>query len=145
MKYTITLLLTVILSLVYKNILAQSSFPDISPKWDNYYDQYPSSISNNHQASDFISVIRAVGFVPVSKKFNRNISLLEDVLLGVPQAALRQMRISGDYFSRTYKHDDYFMLYNRYYKPITKEVWDRNAPYLIPLMKIDGLINTNSN
>lgn len=121
----------------------QSSFPDINPKWDNYYKANPSGIEDNYQASDFISILRLVRFVSTRREMKGNRDLLETALLSLPQAGLRQMMIDGNYFSRTYKHDDYFLLYNKYYKTISKQTWDKYCPYLIPLMSVDDIISTH--
>ena len=56
---------------------------------------------------------------------------------------LRQMKINGDYYSRTFKHDDYFTLYNLYYTKITKETFDKYCPYLLVLMDLDKVINAH--
>jgi hypothetical protein len=120
---------------------SQSYNQDIDPKWDKYYNERPSGIRNNFQASDFIRIIELVNFVPQSRLFEKNQTLLKKVLLSLEQSALRQLMITGSYFSKTYKHDDYYMLYNMTYNRIGKETWDAYCPYLIPLMDVDKLIN----
>lgn len=114
-----------------------SCFSQISQKWDAYYNSNPSGIEENYTASDFIEVINFVGF---QSKTYRPESTFKKVLLMLPSDGLRQMMITGNYYSRTIKHDDYFELYNLNYSSITKSTWDRYAPYLIPLMDIDGIV-----
>src|SRR5690242_16201416 len=94
---------------------SQSQFPDIDPKWDNYYNNSPSDIENHYQASDFINVAKSVHFVPQYKAFKGSFVLFQKVLLSLDEADLKQLQIDGRYFSRTYKHDDYFYLYNLTY------------------------------
>lgn len=139
MKKNIFSFLLVGLLIFSINLAGQTNFPDINPKWDNYYNTNPSGIERNYQASDFIRIMNSVGFVSI--KYNQ--SKLETAFLRLEQAVLRQMRIDGNYFSRTYKHDDWFLLYNKYYKKISKDTWDRYCPYLIPLMSLDELITTH--
>jgi hypothetical protein len=69
-----------------------------------------------------------------------DVNLLKKVLLSFSFEDLRQMSMTGNFYSRSKKHDDYFYLYNLTYKKITKEQWDKYCPYLIPLMEIDGVI-----
>jgi hypothetical protein len=121
-------------------IEAQQQFPDIDPQWDKYYREHPSGISERFQGVDFIQIIEKVGFIPANRSFEKNVDLLKRVLLNFEQAELNQMRITGNYKSRTYKHDDYYYLYNSTYKKLTKPEWDNLCPYLIALMTVDGTI-----
>ena len=109
----------------------------ISQKWDNYYKNNPSGIENNYSAKKFIEVINYLGFQ--SKTYKPD-SDFKKILLMMPDEYLRQMMITGDYYSRTIKHDDYFLLYNLNYNEISKENWDKYAPFLLPLMEIDGVV-----
>jgi hypothetical protein len=109
----------------------------ISQKWDIYYKNNPSGIENNFSASTFIEVINFVGFQ--SKTYKPEASF-KKILLMLPFEGLQQMMITGDYYSRTIKHDDYFELYNLNYIKISKQNWDSYAPYLLPLMQIDGVV-----
>lgn len=119
----------------------QSPNLNIDSHWDKYYDEHPSGIAEHYQAIDFINVVNTVGFVPTRKEFEGNVDLLKRILLGLSVNDLRQMRIDGDYYSRTYKHNDYFELYNLSYKRIDQSTWNKYAPYLIPLMSIDGIVS----
>lgn len=112
----------------------------LSSYWDDYYTNNPSGIAENFQASDFIRVIDLVEFVPSSSITNRNVNILKKGLLKLEFAALKQMSITGDFYSRSKKHEDYFQLYNLTYKPISKAYWINYCSYLIPLMEIDGVI-----
>lgn len=125
---------TVVKSQDYKDYL--------SDYWNSYYDKYPSGIKDAHKASDFIRIIEYTGFIPRSKDFNKDVELLKRSLLSLDYADLRQLMIKGDFYSRTKMHDDYYTLYNITYTKITKEIWDRYCPYLIPLMKVDGVISS---
>ncbi|MBK7883019.1 MAG: hypothetical protein IPJ81_03800 [Chitinophagaceae bacterium] len=115
----------------------------IDPKWNKYYDENPSGIEEHHQATDFIKVIEYTEFTPSNKQFQNSVSLLKKCLLMLSQNALNQMMVDGDYYSRSYKHEDYYYLYNTYYKTLSRETWDRLCPYLISLMMIDGLLKFN--
>lgn len=141
--YNCYLIIILSSSLFLTKIHAQSSNPDVSPKWDEYYKNNPSGIEENHQASDFIRIAKHIGYLPIKKEIKGNFDLLERILLSFSQAALKQMMIDGWYLSRTYKHDDYFLLYNKYYKSISKETWDKYCPYILPLMYLDGIISRN--
>jgi hypothetical protein len=132
------LYLTIILIFCSNNkILAQSNF-NIDSTWDNFYKNNPSGIENNFQASAFIDIIEKVNFIPQRKELDSNQQLLKRALLMLDSDDLRQMMITGNYYSRTYKHDDYFRLYNMTYNPISKDTWNRLCPYILPLMDIDG-------
>jgi hypothetical protein len=109
----------------------------ISQKWDNYYNKNPSGIENNYSAKTFIEVINYLSFQ--SKTYKPD-SDFKKMLLMLPYEYLRQMMITGNYYSRTIKHDDYFLLYNMSYNEISKENWDIYAPFLLPLMEIDGVV-----
>jgi hypothetical protein len=128
--------------LVFTNskCIAQTNY-NIDPKWDNYYDNYPSGIDNNYRSSDFINVIDKVNFVPNMRELKGDQQLIKRVLLMLSPEDLDQMRSTGNYYSRTIKHYDYFELYNMTYNKISKETWDRYAPYLLPLMDIDGTVS----
>jgi hypothetical protein len=132
----------IILFIVLKSSFAFSQdYKDyLSPYWDSYYDNHPSGIEQNYQATDFIKIIDYVSFSPKASYLEGNVMLLKKGLLKFEFAALRQMMITGDFYSRSKKHDDYFQLYNLTYKSISKEVWDAYCPYLISLMEIDGTI-----
>lgn len=141
MKSLHFLLLILIFSVLVTRALGQNNFPDISPKWDNYYKSTPSGIEYNFSGNDFIKVIELVNFAPQSSQLQHDAQLLKKVILNLDQADLRQMKITGNYYSRTFKHDDYFELYNMYYKKLSKETWDKYCPYLLPLMDLDGVVN----
>jgi hypothetical protein len=117
------------------------SFPDIDPKWEYYYDNNPSGIVDKYAGQDFIKVIDLVGFIPQDLVFENDVKFLKILLLRIEGIALRQMSLLGDYHSRTFKHYDYYELYNIYYKKIDKQIWDKYCPYLLPLMHIDKVLN----
>jgi len=117
----------------------------IDPKWDKYYNDNPSEIITNFRAVDFIRIIDIVGFKPTRKELKNDVDLFKKGLLRFEFQDLNQMRITGSFYSRTYKHDDYFILYNLYYPKISKSVWDTYCPYLIPLMELDDTITLSQN
>jgi hypothetical protein len=121
----------------------QNQFPDIDPKWDRYYDNNPSGIEDHFSGTDFIKIIDLVNFIPQSSMLKKDVQLLKKLLLMLDAPTLRQMKINGDYYSRTFKHDDYFTLYNLYYTKITKETFDKYCPYLLVLMDLDKVINAH--
>ncbi len=130
-----------LLALLLCNISFSQVTKDIDPKWDNYYKENPSRVYDHYQGTDFIAVIEKVGFVPISKLFEKNVNFLKRMLLTFTQDQLELLSSEGWYYSRTFKHDDYFYLYNMTYKKLTKEVWNLYCPYLIPLMNLDGIID----
>jgi hypothetical protein len=132
---------TIICLVITIKASGQSQFPDIDPIWDTYYDRYPSGIENNYKAVDFIRIIEATHFIPQGTLLRNDVQLLKKGLLMFDVAALRQMMMTGNYYSRTYKHDDYFELYNLYYSKISSETWIKYCPYLIPLMDLDGVLD----
>lgn len=148
MKKVLFLLISLVSVIVAS---AQVNNQDIDPKWDKYYSERPTDIEIKYKSDDFTKVIKLVNFVPQSKYFQSKYSkiksrtyLLVGILLTMSEDELRQLKIDGKYYSKTYKHDDYFMLYNKTYNQISKETWDTYCPYLIPLMGIDDLIELPS-
>lgn len=140
-KISKTFILLIILQLaINKQVYSQDYKEYLSEYWDSFYDKNPSSIESSFTASDFISVIDLTMFVPKRKELMGDVNLFKKALFSFSFEALRQMSITGNFYSRTKKHDDYYNLYNLTYKKITKEQWDKHCPYLIPLMEIDGII-----
>jgi hypothetical protein len=139
------ILLIIIVLIQYCSAFSQDYRDMLSPQWDKYYDVNPSGIDDNYQGSDFVRIIEIVDFTPRSSSmFKGDVNLLKKVLFAFKFEALRQLSITGSFYSRTKKHDDYFRLYNLTYKSITKYEWDKYCPYLIPLMEIDGLLKFNN-
>lgn len=132
--------LTLICFALTIKVSGQNQFPDIDPQWDNYYKNDPSGIEHNYSASDFIRVIDAVNFVPQGTLLKKDVQLFKKALLMFDGADLRQLMITGVYYCRTFKHDDYFELYNLYYSRISKDTWNKYCPYLLPLMDLDGIV-----
>ena len=87
--------------------LSQDYRDYLDPKWDNYYNNNPSGIESNFTGSDFIRVIEIVNFIPTLREIKGDVNLLKRVLLTLNYAALRQMKIDGDFYSRSKKHDDF--------------------------------------
>lgn len=139
---TLTLLLVLCL-FVPKTGFCQDYKDYIAPEWDNYYNRNPSGIESNFTGADFIRVIENVNFIPTLKQIKGDTNKLKQVLLTLDFPSLRQMSIDGNFYSRSHKHDDYYYLYNTYYPKIEKTTWNKYAPYLIPLMSIDGVIKLN--
>lgn len=133
-------LFTIFLSGISLSSKSQDYKDYLSDYWDSYYDKNPSQIEKSFNASDFNSVIDKTGFIPQLKQLSGDVSLLKKALYSFSFEALRQMSITGNFYSRSKKHDDYFALYNLTYARISKDLWDRYCPYLIPLMEIDGVI-----
>jgi hypothetical protein len=139
-----TLLIIAFLCITTISSKAQYNDPNISTYWDNYYNNNPSGIEINYQATDFINAINLVSFKPKSNLLQKSQDLLKKALLMLDQGSLKQMSIDGNYYSRIKKHDDYFALYNLVYEPISKSQWDRICPYLIPIMSLDNSIKLNN-
>ncbi len=122
------------------NLKAQNVTDYIDPEWEQFYKIHPSGIENNFSANDFIKIVDKFDFVPCSKDFNHSAKFFKRVLLMLDFPSLRQMKINGLFYASSYKHDDYYTLYNLSYNKISKADWDRYCPYLIGLMSFDGLI-----
>jgi hypothetical protein len=137
MRKLYQLLLILFLSSYSNDSFAQSNY-HIDITWDAYYKLHPSGIESNFESSDFVDIVERVNFIPVKREYKGNQQLLKRVLLMFSPDDLKQMQITGNYYSRTTKHDDYFRLYNMVYNPISKDEWNRLCPYLLPLMDIDG-------
>jgi hypothetical protein len=139
----IKILLFFLLSFTLNKGFSQNYEDYIDPKWDTYYKNRPSGIETKFNSADFISVTESVNFIPV-KRLNSlikgDMTLFRKVLLNLDLESLEQMSITGNFYSRSKKHDDFFYLYNSNYKQISKENWDRYCPYLIPLMELDGTV-----
>lgn len=140
MKFLKILLFTLICSTGPNHTFGQNQFPDVDPKWDNYYNNDPSGIEKNFKGLDFIRIIELVDFNPQSALMRKDVQLMKKMLLMLDEASLRQMMINGRYYCRTFKHDDYFALYNLYYNKVEKAMWDKYCPYLLVLMDLDDAI-----
>jgi hypothetical protein len=138
------IVLIIFCSFLPKISFCQSYKDYIDPVWDNYYNRNPSGIETNFKGSDFIKIVEYVNFIPTRSEIRGSQEKLKRVLLILGFESLQQMMITGNFYSRSYKHDDYYYLYNSYYSKIEKITWDRYSPYLIPLMEVDGLIKINN-
>lgn len=116
------------------------TFKDIDPELYKYYEKHPSGIKEHHTGSDFINIMNKVDFVPTRKECVENVKLFSIMLLSMNADELNQMMLDGDYFSRTYKSKDYYMLYNLTYVPVNQNIWNNYSPYLIILMALDEVI-----
>lgn len=140
------LLIALIITLSCLQSLGQYRDLNIDPKWKKYYECNPSGIEQNYKAVDFIKIIEFVNFKPQKRLLELtkgDPQFLKKILLMLDEAGLRQMKIEGSYYSITFKHDDYFTLYNLYYTKIDKKTWDKYCPYLLPLMILDGIVKLN--
>jgi hypothetical protein len=142
-NFKLIIFFTLLFLFIPKIGLSQDFRDYLDAKWDNYYNNNPSGIESNFSGSDFIRVIEIVNFTPTNRLYQGDINLLKRVLLALSFASLRQMKIDGDFYSRSKKHYDYYYLYNTLYPKIDKNIWNRYAPYLIGLMSLDGAIKTN--
>ena len=124
-----------IIALTIFILACNSSFSQISTRWESYYDTNPTGIRTNFSANDFIKTAEFVNFNP--QGLFRDKKTLQQVLLRLSYNDLRQMSIDGWYHSKTIKHDDYFKLYNLNYNKISKSTWNKYCTYLIPIMAID--------
>lgn len=144
MKHLISILFFGVILSISPNFSFCQGYKDyIDPTWDNYYNKNPSGIESNFSSSDFINVIEYVNFIPRRQEFKGDVNAFKKALLRLDYSSLSQMMRDGSFYSRSKKHDDYFYLYNSYYQKIQKTTWDKYAPYLIPLMNLDGLIKFN--
>ncbi len=138
MKKVTFILFLVLLSFFGKS---QSYTNQIDPYWDNYYNNNPSGIESKFESNDFIRIMELVNFIPKRPEIKGDVSMFKRAILKLNYQSLNQMMIDGSFYSRTIKHNDYFYLYNSTYQKISKSTWDKYAPYLIPLMNLDGQIN----
>lgn len=138
-------IILILLIIIQCDFLYSQDYKELlSPEWDSFYNANPSGILENFQGSDFIKIIDNVEFIPrTSYRLKGDVTLLKKVLLVFKFEILQTMSMTGEFYSRTKKHDDYFQLYNLTYKRISKDTWNRYCPYLIPLMEVDGLLKFN--
>ena len=127
-----------VLMISFSTVYCQSEPRQFDPIWVKYYRENPPKIKNNFMATDFIKVIELVKFKPVNTNFKGNVQTLKMALLRLDYNDLEMLKGQGWYHSQTFKHDDYFYLYNQFYNKISKPTWDEYCPYLLPIMDIDG-------
>lgn len=121
MKYLVLILFLGLTNVV----IAQSSKND----WGSKYDD------PEFNGIKVLTVLESSGFKPV--KSTTDMRQFKSVVLALSERAYTQMNI--DTWSLcSYKHEEYFLLYNMYYKPVTKSYYDTNCKGLIALMLIDG-------
>jgi hypothetical protein len=102
----------------------------------------PNPYGDKYDDKDFnglkvVQVIDASGFKPI--KLTTDIKQFKSVLLQLSQRAYTQMNIDTWYLC-SYKHEEYFQIYNMYYKTVTRSFYDDNCKALIALMLTDGTI-----
>lgn len=102
----------------------------------------PNPYGNKYDDNDFnglkvVQVIDASGFKPI--KITTDIKQFKSVILQLSERAYTQMNIDTWYLC-SYKHEEYFQIYNLNYKTVTKSYYDDNCKALIALMLIDGTI-----
>lgn len=104
-----------------------------STKPNPYGDKYDDKDFNGLKVVQTIDII---GFKPIRVK---DIKQFKSVLLQLSDKAYTQLNIDTWYLC-SYKHEEYFQIYNMYYKAITKNLYDDNCKALITLMLVDGTI-----
>ena len=103
-------------------------------KSNPYDDKYDDKDFNGVKV---VQVIDVAGFKPI--KVTRDIKQFKSALLQLSERAYTQLNI--DTWSLcSYKHEEYFQIYNMYYKTVTRSFYDENCKALIALMLIDGTI-----
>jgi hypothetical protein len=111
----------VLIFLIVPNKNFSQSYEDyLDPFWVDYYKRNPSGIESHFKAIDFIKVIDHVNFIPTKKEYQGDPNIFKIILLSADFQVLRQMMISGIFYSQSKKHDDYFYLYNIFYPKIEK-------------------------
>jgi hypothetical protein len=82
-----------------------------------------------------LNVLESSGFKPV--KSTTDMRQFKSAILVLSERAYAQINI--DTWSLcSNKHEEYFLLYNMYYKPVSKDYYDTNCKGLIALMLLDG-------
>ena len=114
--------------LISNSLYSQS--PGNNPFGDKYDD--PS-----FEGSKIVQVIDAASFKPI--KLTTDVRYFKSILLQLSQRAYTQINIDTWYLC-SYKHQDYFSIYNMYYKPVSLNFYAENCKALIALMLIDGTI-----
>lgn len=104
-------------------------------------DQYSRQYSQGGlTGTRVIAVMEECGFKPF--KVTTDVLKFKTVVLQLSANAYKQFDI--DTWSLcTNKHDDYFTLYNMYYKKISLEYYNANCNELMTLMLIDGVAYAN--
>ena len=102
----------------------------------------PNPYGNKYDDKDFsglkvVQVIDAAGFKPI--KVTTDIKQFKSALLQLSERAYTQLNIDTWYLC-SYKHEEYFQIYNMNYKAVTRNFYDDNCKDLIALMLIDGTI-----
>lgn len=103
-------------------------------KTNPYGDKYDDKDFNGIKV---VQVIDAAGFKPI--KVTTDIKQFKSALLQLSERAYTQMNIDTWYLC-SYKHEEYFQIYNLNYKSINRNFYDDNCKALIALMLIDGTI-----
>lgn len=99
---------------------------------NNYSSKYDDPEFNGIKV---INVLESSGFKPI--KSTTDMRQFKSVVLSLSERAYAQINI--DTWSLcSNKHEEYFLLYNMYYKPVTKNYYEINCKGLIALMLIDG-------
>ena len=102
----------------------------------------PNPYGNKYDDKDFnglkvVQVIDAAGFKPIN--LTTELKQFKSVLLQLSERAYTQLNITT-WSLCSYKHEEYFLIYNMYYKAVTRSFYDDNCKALIALMLIDGTI-----
>lgn len=120
-------LLTVLLFCI-GSLYAQETKPN---PYGNKYDD------KEFNALKIVAVIDAAGFKPI--KVTTDLKQFKSALLQLSGRAYTQINIDTWYLC-SYKHEEYFQIYNMYYKTVSRSFYDDNCKALIALMLIDGTI-----
>lgn len=123
-----TIKLFTVLLLCFGSVYAQETKPN---PYGNKYDD------KDFNALKIVSVIDAAGFKPI--KVTTDLKQFKSALLQLSERAYTQINIDTWYLC-SYKHEEYFQIYNMYYKTVTRTFYDENCKALIALMLIDGTI-----
>jgi len=98
-----------------------------------YGDKYDDK---NFNGLKVVQVIDVSGFIP---KRTNDLRQFKSILLQLSDRAYTQLNI--DTWSLcSFKHEQYFQIYNMYYKPVSKSFYDENCKALIALMILDDTI-----
>lgn len=109
-----------------------------------YGQSYNNAFGSKYDDPEFsgikvLNVLESSGFKPV--KSTTDMRQFKSVILTLSERAYVQINIDT-WALCSNKHEEYFLLYNMYYKPVSKDYYDTNCKGLIALMLLDGLIKS---
>ncbi len=94
-------------------------------------------LAENLTSSSMIEVLDKAEFEP--QRINVEMREFKSAILQLQKGAIKQLNISTWYMC-TRKYEEYFNIYNSYYKIITRAFYETNCKELNALMILDGVV-----